>query len=61
MSRDIDSLTALYLAGICGFGYGLRQIIKAQATQGARVERILISGGAGSHDLVHQLLADATG
>jgi D-ribulokinase len=61
MGRDIDSLTALYVAGICGLGYGLRQIIQAQAAQGAGVERILISGGAGSHDLVRQLLADATG
>jgi FGGY-family pentulose kinase len=61
MSRDVDSLTALYVAGICGLGYGLRQIVHAQANQGAGVERILISGGAGSHDLVRQLLADATG
>lgn len=61
MSQDIDSLTPLYVAGICGLGYALRQIIQAQAAQGAGVERILISGCAGSHDLVRQLLADATG
>jgi D-ribulokinase len=61
MDSDINSLTALYVAGICGLGYGLRQIIRAQATQGAGVQRILISGGAGGHDLVRQLLADATG
>lgn len=61
MGRDLDSLTALYVAGICGLGYGLRQILEAQAAEGARVQRIVISGGAGSHDLVRQILADATG
>lgn len=61
MDRDVNSLKALYVAGICGLGYGLRQIIDAQANQGAKVQRILISGGAGAHDLVRQLLADATG
>lgn len=61
MGRDLDSLTALYIAGLCGLGYGLRQIIDTQAAHGAPVQRILISGGAGSHDLVRQILADATG
>ena len=41
--------------------YGLRQIIEAQAARGAPIQRILISGGAGSHNLVRQILADATG
>lgn len=61
MERDIDSLVALYIAGICGIAYGLRQIIEAQAAAGAPVERVMISGGAGRLDLVRQLLADATG
>jgi D-ribulokinase len=61
MGKDIDSLIALYIAGLCGLGYGLRQIIDTQATHGAPIQRILISGGAGSHDLVRQILADATG
>ncbi len=61
MGRDIESLMALYVAGLCGLGYGLRQIIDTQAAHGASVERIVISGGAGSHDLVRQILADATG
>ena len=61
MEADLDSLIALYIAGICGIGYGLRQIIDAQATAGAPVERIAISGGAGRGDLVRQLLADVTG
>jgi D-ribulokinase len=61
MERDIDNLVSLYIAGLCGIGYGLRQIIDAQAAAGAPVEKIVISGGAGQLDLVRQLLADATG
>ncbi|MGF7132036.1 D-ribulokinase [Paraburkholderia sp. EB58] len=61
MEDDLDSLVALYIAGICSIGYGLRQIIETQATAGAPIERVVISGGAGRLDLVRQLLADATG
>ena len=61
MERDLDSLIALYVAGLCGIGYGLRQIVEAQATAGAPIQRIVISGGAGRSDMIRQLLADATG
>ena len=61
MENDLDSLVALYIAGICSIGYGLRQIIEAQAIASAPVERVVISGGAGQLDLVRQLLADTTG
>lgn len=61
MERDLDSLVALYIAGLCGIGYGLRQIVEAQAAVGVRIKRIVISGGAGRSDLIRQLLADATG
>lgn len=61
MDEDEDSLLALYIAGLCGLGYGLRQIIEAQADNGAAVQRIVISGGAGQSNLVRQILADATG
>jgi ribulose kinase len=61
MERDLDSLVALYVAGLCSKGYGLRQIIEAQAGAGAPVETIVISGGAGQHPLTRQLLADACG
>jgi D-ribulokinase len=61
MDSDLDSLVALYVAGLCGIGYGLRQIIEAQAAAGVAIERVMISGGAGRLDLVRQLLADATG
>lgn len=61
MERDLDNLVALYIAGLCGIGYGLRQIIETQAAAGAPIDKIVISGGAGQLDLVRQLLADATG
>ena len=61
MDDDLESLIALYVAGLCGIGYGLRQIIEAQAAAGAPIERVVISGGAGRSDLVRQLLADTTG
>ena len=61
MERDFDSLIALYIAGLCGIGYGLRQIIETQAKAGASVERVVISGGAGASPLVRQILADACG
>lgn len=50
----------VYRRGL-GIGYGLRQIIDAQTKAGAPIKRIMISGGAGHHDLIRQLLADAAG
>lgn len=61
MEQDIDNLVSLYIAGLCGIGYGLRQIIDVQAASGAPIDKIVISGGAGQLDIVRQLLADATG
>lgn len=58
---DLDSLLALYLAGLSGLGYGLRQIIETQRDCGVNTNTIVISGGAGQSRLVRQLLADATG
>lgn len=61
MASDIEDLLQLYTAGLCGIGYGLRQIIEAQHQAGIRTESIVISGGAGAHPLVRQILADTTG
>ncbi|WP_145538678.1 FGGY-family carbohydrate kinase [Yersinia kristensenii] len=61
MEKNLDSLLSLYIAGICSIGYGLRQIIDAQARAGAAIENIVVSGGAGQHPLIRQLLADTTG
>ena len=61
MDGDAASLVALYVAGISGLGYGLRQIVETQAASGAPVETVAISGGAGRHPLIRQLLADSAG
>jgi D-ribulokinase len=61
MDDNLPSLIALYVAGLCGLGYGLRQIIEAQASRGAAIERIVVSGGAGQSDIVRRLIADTTG
>lgn len=61
MARDEASMIELYISGICAIGYGLKQIVDAQALKGAEIERVMISGGAGQHELIRQLLADATG
>ncbi|MQW90106.1 FGGY-family carbohydrate kinase [Sinorhizobium saheli] len=61
MDRSIESLVRLYVAGICGLGCGLRQIVEAQKAKGVTVDTIVVSGGAGQSPVVRQLLADATG
>jgi D-ribulokinase len=61
IERDIDHLVALYVAGLTGIGYGLRQIIDASRARGATIETLVLSGGAGRHPLIRQLLADSTG
>ena len=61
MGQGEESMVALYVAGLCGIGYGLRQIVEAQRDAGVNVERIVISGGAGKSALVRQILADTTG
>ncbi|MEP1207832.1 MAG: FGGY-family carbohydrate kinase [Rhizobiaceae bacterium] len=61
MDTNVENLVRLYVAGICGIGYGLKQIIKAQADSCAHIKTITISGGAGRSQLVRQLLADTTG
>lgn len=58
---SLESLVALYVAGLCSLGYGLRQIIDTQSDHGAPIKRIVISGGAGEDELVRQILADTTG
>ena len=34
MDTGIDSLVGLYLAGLCGLGYGARQIVRAEQEKG---------------------------
>jgi len=61
MDSNLETLIGLYLAGLAGLGYGLRQIIAAQAGHGIGIETIVVSGGAVQSALVRQILADATG
>ena len=61
MDFGLDSLVGLYLAGMCGLGYGARQIIETLHGNGIPIDTIVISGGAGQSGLARQLLADATG
>lgn len=61
MERGLDNLVAFYVAGLTGIGYGLRQIIEASREKGAMIEAMVLSGGAGRHRLIRQLLADCCG
>lgn len=61
MERDLDHLAALYVAGVTGIGYGLRQIIAASRERGATIDTLVLSGGAGRNPLIRQLLADSAG
>ncbi|MGY3549801.1 sugar (pentulose or hexulose) kinase [Bradyrhizobium sp. USDA 4472] len=58
MRSDLESLLALYLAGLCGLGYGARQIVRAQQDKGIAIETIVVSGGAAQSRPVRQVLAD---
>jgi D-ribulokinase len=60
LERDHASLVALYVAGLTGIGYGLRQLLDRFAGQGIAISSIVASGGAARSPLVCQLLADAT-
>lgn len=59
LNTDIDSLIGLYIAGVCGLGYGLKQILDAQRENGVTPQTVIISGGAGESAIVKQLLADS--
>lgn len=61
MDTSLNGLAGLYLAGICGLGYGARQIVGVLAEKGVVTDTIVVSGGAGQSPLVRQLLADTTG
>ncbi|WP_186420162.1 FGGY-family carbohydrate kinase [Bosea sp. CS1GBMeth4] len=61
MERDLVHLVSLYVAGLTGIGYGLRQILEASRAAGAAIEAIVLSGGAGRDPLIRQMLADCTG
>ena len=61
LDRGLPSLAALYLAGLSGIGYGLRQLLERFAAQGMAIETLVASGGAAQSALACQMLADSTG
>ncbi len=61
IDHNLEGLEALYVAGLCGLGYGLAEIIEALRAQGVQFDSVIISGGASQSLLVRQLMADATG
>jgi FGGY-family pentulose kinase len=61
MDRGIDSLAALYLGGLSGIGYGLRQLLERFDAAGIAIDTIVASGGAAQSALACQMLADTTG
>jgi D-ribulokinase len=61
LSGDLRDLVGLYLAGLIGVGYGARQILDAQKSEGIQTDMIIVSGGAARDRLVRQILADSTG
>ena len=58
---ELEDLVRTYVAGVYGIGYGLRQIMQAQAHHGVQPQSIVISGGAARSDAMKQMLADASG
>jgi len=61
LAGDIDDLTRLFVATLCGLCYGTRQIIEANRAKGVSFETLVVSGGAARSPLLRRLLADATG
>lgn len=61
LDRGLDSLAALYVAGLTGIGYGLRQLLDRLAGRGIAISTIIASGGAAQSPLSCQMLADSTG
>lgn len=61
LDRGEDSLARLYIAGLAGIGYGLRQLLDRFAQNGLTISMIVASGGAAQSQLACQMLADSTG
>jgi len=60
LDSTIDDLVSLYVAGLCGIGYGLKQLLNVLDQNGINIETLVVSGGAGQSQLVRQVLADST-
>ncbi len=60
LDDDEASLVALYVAGLSGLGYGLRQLLDALSDKSIVIDLIVASGGAANSPLVLQMIADTT-
>lgn len=60
LETGVDDLVGLYIAGLCGIGYGLRQLLDKFRDDGITIDAIVVSGGAAQSRLVQRVLADAT-
>lgn len=60
LDTDVSDLVSLYIAGLCGIGYGLRQLLDRLSQDGMHLDMVVASGGAAQSNLVRQLLADTT-
>ena len=58
---DEESAMALYVAGLCGLGQGLGQVVRMLESGGFACDALVVSGGAARSVLVRQIIADATG
>lgn len=61
LEEDMASLERLFVAGICGLGYGLADIVEALAANNVPCTTLVVSGGASRSALVRQILGDASG
>ncbi len=61
IDHDLQGLESLFVAGLCGLGYGLADILDALREQHVDFDRVIMSGGASRSRLVRQLMADACG
>ena len=61
LERGIESLEALYVAGLCGLAYGLADVVDAMRAKEIHCDLMVISGGAARSPLVRQIMADTTG
>lgn len=61
LDHTLNGLIDLYVATLCGIGYGFRQIVLALNQEGISIKHIVVSGGGTRSQLVRQILADATG
>ncbi len=61
LDTELDGFAALYVAGLCGLGYGTAEVVEALERSGVASDTLVVSGGAGRSPLVRQILADTTG